>query len=215
MVKEADWVSERADIVTQIFFAVGSTNHVSVTSYAGDFRGTILYPDAKGLVISADEELPTLEPGAPLCVEHNGALDNYRFYTEVASVERGRVRTILPYAAQSTDRRAGERVSLAHEGGFYFRAALSGGGRPFALNDLSPTGMSFVDVGDAGLRIGSTLQGQLQLPAESAIDIGIEVRHMHLRRGQLVVGARFTSLSVRNSVRLAQFLARWSQRASA
>jgi hypothetical protein len=215
MVKEADWVTERSDIVTQIFFAVGSTNHVSVTSPSGEFRGTILYPDAKGLVISADGELPELSPGAPLCVEHNGALDNYRFYTEVMSVERSMLRTIVPYAAQSTDRRAADRIALANDGGCYFRTTFSGGVRSFALNDLSPTGLSFLDVRDAGLMVGNNLQGELLLPYEAAIDIGIEVRHMNLRRGQLVVGARFTSLSMRNNVRLAQFLARWSQRASA
>lgn len=215
MVKEADWVTEHSDIVTQIFFAVGSTNHVSVTSAAGEFRGTILYPDAKGLVIASEGALPSLEPGAPLCVEHDGPMDNYRFYTEVASVERSTLRTILPYAAQSTDRRAGERVLVGGDSGFYFRCESSGGTRTFSLNDISPTGISFVDEGDAGLAVGSILRGDLLLPGEASIELCLEVRHMHLRRAQLLVGARFTALSVRSSVRLAQFLAQWSLGATA
>jgi hypothetical protein len=214
VVKEADWVTERSDIVTQIFFAVGSTNQVSVTSAAGEFRGSILYPDAKGLVIAAEGSLPRLEPGAPLCVEHDGPTDNYRFYTEVASTNRGTLHTILPYAAQSTDRRTGERVHVSGESGFYFRCERPAGTRAFALNDLSPTGISFVDEGDSGLAVGSTLRGDLLLPGEASIELCVEVRHMHLRRAQLVVGTRFTALSVRSSVRLAQFLAQWSRGAT-
>lgn len=201
---------ETSDVIAHIFYAVGNTERVLVTTSEGELEGRLAYPDGEGVLILHETEGVKLPPGAPLCVEYVGPTDTYRFYTEVEHAAPGRVLAGLPYAVERTDRRLIERLSLRPESGFGIRLFELAPDLRISLADISVGGLRFEDPTEPGLRVGQMVAAELELPDEAPMPCVIEVRHLSLRRGQLQVGCRFADIAIRDRGRLARALVRWS-----
>lgn len=196
-----------ADILAHLYYAVGSANEVVMTSSAGDFAGTLRHPEGDGVVIACDTTRAPIRTGEPICVEYMGPADTYRFYAEVLSVAPERIVVSFPFAVEcTTGRRLSERVVVPVLDGFAVRLGDMARPAVYPLFDLSVGGLAFIDAVDTGLKVGDLESGQLILPGEVPIQVGIEVRHLGLRRGQLVVGARICTVSLRDRLHLATFL---------
>jgi len=200
---------DTTDIVAHIFYAVGNTDQVTVTTPAGDFTGTLEYPDTEGILIRAHTELPELPTSAPICVEYSGPLDAYRFYTEVLTARDGQLFASVPYALECSDRRLSQRIELPEESPFFVRLLDFETVGPVRLQDISVGGMAFTDPTDGGLPMGTRLKAELVLPNEPPMSCMLEVRHLSLRRGRLKVGARIATVSLKDRGRIARILLTW------
>jgi hypothetical protein len=213
MVKRADQPGRGADIVAHLYYAVGSANEVVITSAAGDFPGTLCYPEGDGVVLACDTKATSIRAGDPICVEYAGPADRYRFYSEVLSVSAGRIVSLFPFAVECTSgRRLAERVVVPVLQGFAFRSDDTERSAGFPMLDLSVGGLAFIDSWDTGLKVGDLDSGTIVLPGEPSIHVGIEVRYLGLRRGHLVVGARIAAIALRDRLRLATYLVQLSKR---
>ncbi len=206
MVKQADTPTGVTDIVAHLFYAAGHASEVIVTSSEGDCVGTLCYPEGNGVVIACRLPSWAAAPGATICVEYAGPADTYRFYTEIVSSSPGRIVAAYPFAVERNRGRLAERVVVPPDAGFHYRAGDDAAPRSHPILDLSVGGLAFVDPADAGLKVGDLDSGRLCLPDEEPIAVGIEVRHLGLRRGQFVVGGRFAAMSIRDRLRLATYL---------
>lgn len=215
MVRHTGWQVDTADVLSHIFYAVGNTDRVLVTWEKGDFSGTLSYPDGDGVFIVATGALPALRPGAPICVEYDGPGDTYRFYTEVVELRDGKIRAQLPYAVERTDRRLTGRVEVPVESGFTFETDEFGEPRTFALRDISVGGVCLQDNGETPFEMGSLLPGLLHLPGQEPMQVCLELLHMRLARGSIVIGTRIAAISIRERGRLARFLVGWTLGSSA
>lgn len=216
MVKRADQPGRGADIVAHLYYAVGSANEVIITSSAGDFAGTLCYPEGDGVVLACDTSAAVPGVGEPICVEYMGPSDTYRFYSEVHSVGSGRIVASFPFAVECTSgRRLAERVVVPVLEGFAFRLADSAAGTVYPLFDIAAGGIAFIDARDSGLKVGDLESGTLVLPGLAPVQVGIEVRHLSLRRGHLVVGARIGAISLRDRLALTTYIVALSKRVAA
>jgi hypothetical protein len=209
---------EPADVVAHIFYAVGNTDSVTVTSVFGDFTGELRYPEGEdGVVIGTrGAKPPPLVAGAPICVEYAGRDDSYRFYSEVLEVHADHVVATLPYAVEgSNDRRLTPRIDLTPASGFAMRLLDEDNGKRIPLVDISVGGFSFADPSDEGLAVGTFFDAELLLPGEAPIRCSCEVRNLFLRRARLRIGARLAAMSIRDRGRLARFLVRWQNHTAA
>ncbi|MDP2309167.1 MAG: PilZ domain-containing protein [Pseudomonadota bacterium] len=216
MVKSADQSGRGGDIVAHLYYAVGSANEVIITSSAGDFPGKLCYPEGDGVVLACDSAALEISLGEPICVEYMGPADTYRFYSEVLSVTPGRIVSAFPFAVEcTTGRRLAERLVVPVLEGYALR--LGDGSRLAICSvvDLSVGGLAFIDAGDMGLKAGDLESGMLLLPGEAPIPMGVEVRHLGLRRGQLVVGARIAAISLRDRLHLSTYLVELGKRCAA
>lgn len=204
---------QSSEIVAHLFYSACVSQQVVVTSAAGERIGELLEPTAAEIGIAMSEP-PLLRPGAPVCVAYAGAVDAYRFYTEVSAVTADGIRVALPYAVEHADRRLVPRHVIEPTEGFSCRPAWEDA-PAFALHDLSAAGMSFRDPQDYNLRIGSFLEVEIGLPGESPFPAELEVRWMQLRRGALLVGTRIAEISLRNRARLAWALVHRAERVAA
>lgn len=203
--EEGEYLFDVSDIVAHIFFAVGSTDHVRVSSPLGDFSGTFAYPKGDEVFLRCTA-FPAVSPGMTLFVDYAGAGDNYRFHTEVVSVQADQIQIRLPTAIECSDRRLTQRKAVAAGAGFCFVAEGGGPERTFLVSDLSDGGIAFVDARHVPLTVGDIVSGALHLPAQAPLDIGLEIRHLPDIDGQRLVGARFVSISLADRGRLARFL---------
>jgi hypothetical protein len=215
MDRPADTATERRsdDIVAHIFYAVGSTSQVTVTTPEGEFTGALEYPDGDGILIRAHDPLPSLRAGTPVCVEYSGGLDAYRFYTEVLTARDGQLFLTMPHAIECADRRLAERVKLTADAPFHIRLHGQGVDEPQHIDDISVGGVAFVDPTPRGLPIRQRIDAELLLPGEGErpLACAIEVRNLALRRGRLTVGARLVSLALADRARLARAILGWVQ----
>lgn len=211
MVTVPDRLFDPTDIIAHIFFAVGTVDEVVVTSVAGEFVGTMCYPDDDGVLIRQDQRPFPLPPGSPVCVEYTGPGDHYRFYTEVLRIESTGARINVPRAIERHDRRLMGRTCVSPEAGFGFRATDLRGSPVFGVHDLSTGGVGLGDVNVTAPAIGELIVGQLILPGVAAIQMCLEVRNAQIREGKLLLGTRITGITTLDRGRLAKFLVRWSR----
>ncbi|MDP2309168.1 MAG: PilZ domain-containing protein [Pseudomonadota bacterium] len=204
--EEGEYLFDVTDIVAHLFFAVGTTDEVRVTSPAGEFLGTFAYPEGDEVYVQVDEKCPALTPGMALFVDYEGAEANYRFHTEVVSVHPNQIQIRLPYAIECSDRRLTQRKAVAPDAGFWFVAEGGGPELSFVLSDLSDGGVGFINAHNVRIQIGDSLRGVVYLPDQTALQVVLDVRHLPVREGQRFVGARFTAISLADRGRLARFL---------
>ncbi|MES2640763.1 MAG: PilZ domain-containing protein [Myxococcota bacterium] len=206
MEEEGEYLFDVTDIVAHVFFAVGTTDEVRVSSPIGDFRGTFAYPEGEEVYVQCDTGALALMPGMPLFVDYSGAGDNYRFHTEVVSVVPGRLQIRLPYAIECSDRRLTQRKDVAPDAGLWFVAEGGGDERTFVVSDLSDGGVGFVNAHHLRVQIGDMMRGALYLPGQAPMGVVLEVRHLPVRDGKRLVGARYAAISLADRGRLARFL---------
>ncbi len=214
MLLSQDWLYDSTDIIAHIFFAVGTIDQVVLTTPHADFVGVMCYPDDDGILIVLEERLADSGPGTPVCVEYTGPGDQYRFYSEVLSVEPRGLRIALPRAVERNDRRLTERHPVPANAGFEFRATGLPDAPVFGVHDLSTGGMALFDMPTPAPVSGDLMTGDLCLPGEEPIPMCLEVRHLQLRRGQLLLGSRITAITTLGRGRLAKFLVKWKPRSA-
>ncbi|MDP2315109.1 MAG: PilZ domain-containing protein [Pseudomonadota bacterium] len=203
---QGEYLFDVMDIVAHIFFAVGTTDEVRVTSPGGAFVGTFVYPEGDEVFIQFHGAAPALAPGMTLYVEYEGPGDSYRFHSEVVTCDAERVQVRLPQAVECSDRRLTQRVGVAADAGYWFVVDGAGAEQTFAVLDLSDGGVGFLNAEGARLRVGDTLTGSLHLPGGGPLRVSLEVRHLRVQDGRRHVGARFVSISLVDRGQLARFL---------
>ncbi len=205
--EQGEFLFDVTDIVAHIFFAVGTTDEVRVTSPVGGFSGTFVYPEGEGVYLRFGEDsAPELHVGMSLFVEYEGPGDSYRFHTEVVSAEPRQVQIRLPHAVECSDRRLTKRVTVPSDAGFRFVADGGGSERTFAVQDLSDGGVGFVNASNTRLQLGEVLHGALHLPGLPPLRVGLELRHIQVRGGERVVGSRLVAISLADRGLLARLL---------
>lgn len=213
MVERTEQLDRGADIVAHLYYAVGFTNEVIITSSAGDFPGKLCYPEGDGVVLACDTSAATIRLGESICVEYVGPADTYRFYSEVLSVSPGRIVSSFPFAVEcTTGLRLAERFVVPPSEGYAFRMGDATRLVVYPLYDISVGGLSFIDARDTGLKAGDIESGMVLLPGEAPIQVGVQVRHLGLRGGQLVVGASIVAISLRDRLHLSTLLVGFGRR---
>lgn len=207
MVKQADYLFDASEIVAHMFFSTGDTDEVRITHARGEFTGTFRYPISEVIEIVHPGGFLGLQQGDAVYISHPGMEgEQYRFHSEVVSVESGLVRICIPYAIERSDRRLTVRVPVPADAGIQFELKHGAETVPCRVRDLSDGGLSFIDPTESHFAVGQVVYGTLTLPEREPIRMGIEIRHDCGAPGAHIYGGRMVAISLAERGRLSRFL---------